>query len=76
MECEDPQGETGEVGRVVLAANDRHQDLVDGRKQQRVDYQPSLTEDGEVRSPRMVALLISAAKARCSYPASELKLSS
>ena len=65
----------GEEGRVVLAANDRHQDLVDGRKQQ-LDYQPSLTEDVEVRSPRMVALLISAAKARCAYQASELKLSS
>jgi hypothetical protein len=76
LECEDPQGEMGEEGRVVLAANDRHQDLVDGRKQQRSDYQPSLTEDVEVRSPRMVALLISAAKARCSYQASELKLSS
>jgi hypothetical protein len=76
LECEDPQGEMGEEGRVVLAANDRHQDLVDGRKQQRVDYQPSLTEERGGEVPRMVALLISAAKARCSYPASELKLSS
>ena len=50
MECEDPQGEMGKEGRVVLAANDRRQDLADGRKQQRVDYQPSLTEErgGEV----------------------------
>ena len=45
LECEDPQSEMGEEGRVVLAANDRHQDVADGRKQQLVDYQPSLTEE-------------------------------
>jgi hypothetical protein len=45
LECEDPQSEMGEEGRVVLAANDRHQDVVGDRKQQLLDYQPSLTEE-------------------------------
>ena len=45
LECEYPQGEMGEEGRIVLAANDRHQDVVHSGEQEGVEDQPRLPEE-------------------------------
>ena len=45
LECEDPQGQMSEEGRIVLAADDRDQDVVDSRQQQGVENQPGLPEE-------------------------------
>ena len=45
LEREDPQGEMGEEGRIILPTDDRHEDVVDGREQQRVEYQPRLPKE-------------------------------